>query len=91
MSSFPSVVLQTSVSVPHKLQAQWNMGVIQAKEALNMLPDKRLENFGLLYNEDGPHLNPHILEKLKPEDCDGVALDSDAGLVSDLVRVLKTI
>ncbi|XP_024125349.1 histone-lysine N-methyltransferase NSD2 [Oryzias melastigma] len=75
---------KTSVSVPHKLQAQWNMGVIQAKEALNMLPDKRLENFGLLYNEDGPHLNPHILEKLKPEDCDGVALDSDAGLVSDL-------
>ncbi|RVE66357.1 hypothetical protein OJAV_G00106480 [Oryzias javanicus] len=75
---------KTSASVPQKLQAQWNMGVIQAKEALNMLPDQRLENFGFLYNEDGPHLNPHILEKLKPEDCDGAALDSDAGLVSDL-------
>uniref|UniRef100_A0A3P9KU55 Nuclear receptor binding SET domain protein 2 n=1 Tax=Oryzias latipes TaxID=8090 RepID=A0A3P9KU55_ORYLA len=75
---------KTSASVPQKLQAQWNMGVIQAKEALCMPPEERLENFGFLYNEEeGPQLNPHILEKLKPEDCDDGVLDGQARLLSD--------
>lgn len=52
-----------------------------------MPPDERLENFGFLYNEEGPQLNPHILEKLKPEDCDDGVLDGQARLLSDPVRV----
>ncbi|AWP16004.1 putative histone-lysine N-methyltransferase NSD2 [Scophthalmus maximus] len=57
-------------SVPRKLQAQWNMGVIQAKEALGMALDERMVNFTFLYDDDGPHLNPLIMEKLKPEQSD---------------------
>uniref|UniRef100_A0A8D3A141 Nuclear receptor binding SET domain protein 2 n=1 Tax=Scophthalmus maximus TaxID=52904 RepID=A0A8D3A141_SCOMX len=61
---------QAAPSVPRKLQAQWNMGVIQAKEALGMALDERMVNFTFLYDDDGPHLNPLIMEKLKPEQSD---------------------
>ncbi|XP_061599217.1 histone-lysine N-methyltransferase NSD2 [Cololabis saira] len=64
------------LTVPLKLRAQWNMGIIQAKEALGMANDKRLENFGFLYEEDGPHLNPQILEKLKPEESNETGQES---------------
>lgn len=70
------VVVQMAPSVPRKLRAQWNMGIIQAKEALNMSVEERLANFLFLYDEKGPHLNPHIMEKLKPEP----GLDPDAEL-----------
>lgn len=52
------------------------MGIIQAKEALGMSVEERMANFLFLYDDKGPHLNPHIMEKLKPEP----GLDRDAGL-----------
>ncbi|CAJ1074664.1 histone-lysine N-methyltransferase NSD2 [Xyrichtys novacula] len=58
---------RTTPSVPRKLKVQWNMGVIQAKEALCMSLEERMANFAFLYDDSGPRLNPHILEKLKPE------------------------
>ncbi|XP_056867738.1 histone-lysine N-methyltransferase NSD2 [Takifugu flavidus] len=60
-------------SVPRKFRAQWNMGIIQAKEALNMPVEERMANFLFLYDDKGPRLNPHIMEKLKPE----ASLDRD--------------
>lgn len=60
-------VVQMAPSVPRKLRAQWNMGIIQAKEALNMPVEERMANFLFLYDDKGPRLNPHIMEKLKPE------------------------
>lgn len=63
-------------SVPRKLRAQWNMGIIQANEALSMSVEERMANFLFLYDDKGPHLNPHIMEKLKPEP----GLDHGAGL-----------
>lgn len=54
-------------SVPRKLRAQWNMGIIQAKEALSMPLEERMANFSFLFDDAGPRLNPHITEKLKPE------------------------
>lgn len=59
--------VQMAPSVPRKLRAQWNMGIIQAKEALSMSVEERMANFLFLYDDKGPHLNPHIMEKLKPE------------------------
>ncbi|XP_077394301.1 histone-lysine N-methyltransferase NSD2 isoform X3 [Festucalex cinctus] len=53
--------------VPRTLRPQWKMGVIQATEALAMSPDERLANFIFVYDDNGPHLNPCILDKLKPE------------------------
>ncbi|XP_058471471.1 histone-lysine N-methyltransferase NSD2 [Solea solea] len=53
-------------SVPRKVQAQWNMGIIQAKEAVGMSLEDRTMNFTFVYDDEGPHLNPLILEKLKP-------------------------
>lgn len=67
-------VVQMAPSVPRKLRAQWNMGIIQAKEALNMPVEERMANFLFLYDDKGPRLNPHIMEKLKPE----ASLDGDA-------------
>lgn len=67
MNRLQHVFLQPAPSVPRKLQVQWNMGIIQAREALGLSPERRLEVFGFLYDETGSHLNPHILEKLKPE------------------------
>lgn len=69
-------VVQMAPSVPRKLRAQWNMGIIQAKEALGMSVEERMANFLFLYDDKGPHLNPHIMEKLKPEPSP----DHDAGL-----------
>lgn len=69
-------LVQMSPSVPRKLRAQWNMGIIQAKEALSMSVEERMANFLFLYDDKGPHLNPHIMEKLKPQ----LGLDHDAGL-----------
>lgn len=66
-------VVQMAPSVPRKLRAQWNMGIIQAKEALNMPVEERMANFLFLYDDKGPHLNPHIMEKLRPE----ASLDRD--------------
>lgn len=62
--------------VPRNLQAQWSMGIIQAKEALNMSSDNRIEKFVFVYDEDGPHLNPQIMEKLKPEQS--IEMDQEA-------------
>uniref|UniRef100_A0A8C6LS78 Nuclear receptor binding SET domain protein 2 n=1 Tax=Nothobranchius furzeri TaxID=105023 RepID=A0A8C6LS78_NOTFU len=64
-------------SIPRKLQAQWNMGIIQANEALSMTPEKRIENFVFFYDDDGPHLNPRILEKLKPDQSNVMMLESE--------------
>lgn len=69
-SCFKSFVVQTAPSVPCKLRAQWNMGLLQAKEALSLSLEKRVENFVFLYDENGSHLNSYILEKLKPERID---------------------
>lgn len=60
-------VIQMAPSVPRKHRAQWNMGIIQAKEALSMPVEERMANFLFLYDDKGPRLNPHIMEKLKPE------------------------
>ncbi|XP_055087178.1 histone-lysine N-methyltransferase NSD2 isoform X1 [Periophthalmus magnuspinnatus] len=54
-------------SVPRKFQAQWRVGISQAKESLGLTPDQRLTNFSFVYDEDGPQLNPHVLEKLDSE------------------------
>ncbi|XP_039993675.1 histone-lysine N-methyltransferase NSD2 isoform X2 [Xiphias gladius] len=75
-------------SVPRKLQAQWNMGVIQAKEALSMSLDERMVNFAFLYDDDGPHLNPHILEKLKPKQSDEMNQETESRLSPDLPSLL---
>uniref|UniRef100_A0A3Q2PAE4 Nuclear receptor binding SET domain protein 2 n=1 Tax=Fundulus heteroclitus TaxID=8078 RepID=A0A3Q2PAE4_FUNHE len=71
-------------SVPRNLQVQWNMGVIQAKEALSMSPDKRLDNFGFIYDGDGPHLNPLILEKLKPDPSSDAHRETESRLGQDV-------
>lgn len=80
--------MQTAASVPHKLQAQWNMGVIQAKEALSMSLDERMANFAFLYDDDGPHLNPHIMEKLKPEKSNEQEQETESRLSPDLPSLL---
>lgn len=64
---FPSCVQQTAPSVPRKLKAQWSMGIIQAKEAVHMPLDERMTKFTFVYDDNGPHLNPHVMEKLRPE------------------------
>uniref|UniRef100_G3NL12 Nuclear receptor binding SET domain protein 2 n=1 Tax=Gasterosteus aculeatus aculeatus TaxID=481459 RepID=G3NL12_GASAC len=73
----------TAPSVPRKLQAQWNMGVIQAKEACGMSLDERMGNFAFLYDDDGPHLNPCILEKLRPKGSNEAAQGTESRLRPD--------
>nr|XP_046269427.1 histone-lysine N-methyltransferase NSD2 isoform X3 [Scatophagus argus] len=75
-------------SVPRKLQAQWNMGIIQAKEAVNMSLDERMMNFAFLYDEEGPHLNPHIMEKLKPEQNSKMDQETESRLSPDILSLL---
>uniref|UniRef100_A0A667YPS6 Nuclear receptor binding SET domain protein 2 n=1 Tax=Myripristis murdjan TaxID=586833 RepID=A0A667YPS6_9TELE len=58
---------QTAPSVPRKLKAQWSMGIIQAKEAVHMPLNERMAKFTFVYDDNGPHLNPHVMEKLRPE------------------------
>uniref|UniRef100_A0A3B4ZXC4 Histone-lysine N-methyltransferase NSD2-like n=1 Tax=Stegastes partitus TaxID=144197 RepID=A0A3B4ZXC4_9TELE len=79
---------KTTPSIPRKLRAQWNMGIIQAKEALSMSLDTRMTNFGFVYDDSGPHLNPLILEKLKPVHSDEVNLDGECRLSPDLPFLL---
>ncbi|XP_038160624.1 histone-lysine N-methyltransferase NSD2 [Cyprinodon tularosa] len=74
-------------SVPRNLQAQWKIGVIQAKEALSMSPDKRIENFGFIYDADGPHLNPLIAEKLKEDPTSEMCQETESRLSQDAPSV----
>lgn len=53
------------------------MGIIQAKEALNMSLDARMDTFKFQYDDEGPHLNPCIMEMLKPEVEFRLSLPSD--------------
>lgn len=46
--------------------------------------DNRMANFGFLYDDDGPHLNPHILEKLKPEQSNKTNQKTENRLGPDL-------
>lgn len=46
--------------------------------------DERLANFAFLYDDDGPHLNPHILEKLKPKQSDKINQETESRLSPDL-------
>ncbi|KAL6105919.1 nsd2 [Pungitius sinensis] len=75
---------RTAPSVPRKLQAQWNMGVIQAQEASGMSVDERLGNFAFLYDDDGPRLNPCILEKLRPKESEETGRGTESRLCPDL-------
>ncbi|MEQ2275168.1 hypothetical protein XENORESO_021884 [Xenotaenia resolanae] len=80
---------KTAPSVPRNLQAQWSMGVIQAKEALSMLPEERMKNFGFIYDGDGPHLNPLVLEKLKPDLSCETYQDAESRLSQDVPYLLN--
>lgn len=73
--------------MPRNLQAQWKIGVIQAKEALSMSPDKRIENFGFIYDADGPHLNPFIAEKLKEDPSSEMCQETESRLSQDAPSV----
>lgn len=63
------------------------MGIIQAKEAFSMSLDERLANFAFYYDGDGPHLNPHILEKLKPKQNE-INQETESRLSLDLPSLL---
>ncbi|XP_056151410.1 histone-lysine N-methyltransferase NSD2 [Lampris incognitus] len=69
--AFRFVHKKTAPSVPRKPQAQWRIGIIQAKEAVGMTLGERMARFTFVYDDDGPHLNPHVLEKLRPEQTQG--------------------
>ncbi|XP_032382389.1 histone-lysine N-methyltransferase NSD2 [Etheostoma spectabile] len=75
---------KTAPSVPLKLQAQWNMGIIQAKEAFSMSLDERMLNFTFLYDDDGPHLNPCILEKLRPQQRNEMDQETESRLSPEI-------
>ncbi|XP_034015655.1 histone-lysine N-methyltransferase NSD2 isoform X2 [Thalassophryne amazonica] len=77
-----------SAPVSRKIQFQWNMGIIQAKEAFNMSLDERMANFTFVYDEEGPHLNPHVLEKLKPEQGNETDRDTELQLSTVFPAVL---
>lgn len=66
--------------MPRKLRAQWSMGIIQAKDAANMSLDERMAKFSFMYDDDGPHLNPYILEKLKPVQSFGINKEIESRL-----------
>uniref|UniRef100_A0A8D0A8Z6 PWWP domain-containing protein n=1 Tax=Sander lucioperca TaxID=283035 RepID=A0A8D0A8Z6_SANLU len=52
---------------------------------LNMSLDERVVNFTFLYDDDGPHLNPCILEKLKPQQkSNEMDQETESRLSSDL-------
>ncbi|XP_068436873.1 histone-lysine N-methyltransferase NSD2 isoform X2 [Clinocottus analis] len=75
---------RTAPSVPRKLQAQWNMGIIQAEEAFSMSLDERMVRFSFLYDDDGPHLNPCILEKMRPKPSNEMDQETESRLSPDL-------
>lgn len=53
-----------------------------------MSVEERMANFMFLYDDDGPHLNPHIMEKLKPEPSIERDQEREARLHPDLSSVL---
>jgi len=60
-------VQQGTASMPRKFRAQWSVGVGQAQEALSLPLDQRMDKFTYVYDRDGLHLNPHVVQKLRPE------------------------
>ncbi|KAM4706581.1 histone-lysine N-methyltransferase NSD2 [Discoglossus pictus] len=43
-----------------KIRAQWDIGMQQAKEAVDMTIEERKEKFTFVYIKDRPHLNPRV-------------------------------
>ncbi|KAM9354803.1 histone-lysine N-methyltransferase NSD2 [Pholidichthys leucotaenia] len=72
------------VPIPRQLKTQWNLGIIQATEALGMPINARMANFGFLYDEEGPNLNPYVLEKLKPDQSKEMNTEIESRLNPDL-------
>ncbi|KAG7258824.1 hypothetical protein CRUP_035216 [Coryphaenoides rupestris] len=56
-----------TASMPRKFRAQWSVGVGQAQEALSLPLDQRMDKFTYVYDRDRLHLNPHVVQKLRPE------------------------
>lgn len=50
--------------------------------------EERMANFAFLYESEGPRLNPHIMEKLKPELSNAFYQDTDLRLSPDLPLLL---
>ncbi|CAL8298693.1 unnamed protein product [Arctogadus glacialis] len=55
---------QGNASVPRKFRGQWSAGVGQAREALGLSLDQRMERYSYVYGPDGLRLNPHVVEQL---------------------------
>ncbi|KAJ3613756.1 hypothetical protein NHX12_020002 [Muraenolepis orangiensis] len=72
---------QGCVPVPRKLRAQWSVGVSQAQEALSLPLDQRMDKFTYVYDGDGLHLNPHVAEKLRPDEAEVKAQEKESRLV----------
>lgn len=50
--------------------------------------EDRMANFTFLYESEGPRLNPHIMEKLKPELSNAFYQDANLRLSPDLPLLL---
>ncbi|XP_039607675.1 histone-lysine N-methyltransferase NSD2 [Polypterus senegalus] len=46
--------------IPAKLRVQWDFGISQAKEALGMSIEERMEKYSFVYVNGRPRLNPHV-------------------------------
>uniref|UniRef100_F7BG24 Histone-lysine N-methyltransferase NSD2 n=1 Tax=Ornithorhynchus anatinus TaxID=9258 RepID=F7BG24_ORNAN len=52
-----------------KLRSQWEMGIVQAKEAVGMTVEERKAKFTFVYVRDRPQLNPRVAKEA------GIAVD----------------
>ncbi|XP_051504392.1 histone-lysine N-methyltransferase NSD2-like isoform X1 [Myxocyprinus asiaticus] len=54
-------------SIPRKIREQWEIGVLQATEALSLLIEERLNKFSYVYEEGIAQFNPHMLQELQAQ------------------------
>ncbi|CAL8303653.1 unnamed protein product [Boreogadus saida] len=79
-------VKKGNASVPRKFRGQWSEGVGQAREALGLSLDQRLERYSYVYSPDGLRLNPHVVEQLaRPPPVEELRPEEQGAAASRLV------
>ncbi|XP_043918229.1 histone-lysine N-methyltransferase NSD2 [Protopterus annectens] len=84
-SQVPTAYEETSLLKPIavKLRDQWNMGINQAKEALEMTLENRKNKFTFVYIDNRPHLNPLVAKEVGVEDPVEGAYETDGSSESE--------
>lgn len=74
-------------AIPRKFRKQWEIGVLQATEALGLLIEERLAKFSFVYEKGKAQFNPRMLQELQAQRNQGPQQDQAQRESQELVSL----